>query len=103
MHVQEEEALLRHGRLVAVQTVDHDRLDASGRDAFAHLGGELARRQLRRVHLLGDEVAALDQGPQIDAHGQGAVEQQSQFLVEGEQGRLFPTGDGRDDEIESHQ
>ncbi len=101
--VEEQEVLFRHGRLIAVQAVDHDRLDPFRIHAIANLGGEFAGGQFRRVHLLDHQVAVIHHRLQIDPHCEGAVEQQPHLLVEGEQRRLFPSRDRGDDEVERQQ
>src|SRR5665213_646621 len=52
MHLQDEEALVRHGVEVAVEAVDDDELGSVLLDALAHEGSELARRHLGRIYLL---------------------------------------------------
>ena len=98
--VQDEELLLRHGGLVAVEAVDHDRLDLMPIDAGPHPVGELARRELRGVDLLDEQVAGGAQGLQVDAHQPGPVDQQAELLVEDEQRRLLAAFDGRDGELQ---
>ena len=52
--MQHECVFVRHGGLVAIQAVDHHRLDRVVVDDGSNLVGELAWGELGRVHLLNE-------------------------------------------------
>ena len=103
VHVQHERVLAGHGGLVAVEAVDHDRLDAVVLDATPHALGELAGRQLGGVDLLDEEPFGVHHGLEVDAEALRPLEQEAELLVEHEQGRALAALDRALDEGERQE
>ena len=103
VQVQDDELLLRHGRMVAVEAVDRDDADAFPIDQPTRAMGEFARRQLGGVHLLDEELACIAHALQVDAEALGAGEQEPELLVEDEQGGALAARDRGGDELEDEK
>ena len=59
VHLQDEEAFIRHRREIAVETVDDDDTGAVVLDAGPYGRGELSRRELGRIDLLEAQLFGL--------------------------------------------
>ena len=103
MDVEDKGVLLRHGRLVTVEAVDHHRFRLRAVDAVADAVGKLAGRQFRGVDLLDMERPRVTGGFEIETHGFCAIEQQPEFLVKREEGGSFTAPDRSGDELEDEQ
>ena len=97
--MENERVLLGHRRLIAVETVDQDRLDGRIVGGPSHVVGELARRELRGVELRDRELARRLHRGEVEAERSGSVEQQADFLVEDEHRGLVTLADGLGHEL----
>src|SRR6185437_9025009 len=100
VQMQHDILLFRHGRLVAVETVDHDCLDPFAIDGGADAMRELARRQLGGIHLLDEELALLVHRGEVDPERLGAGQHEAEFLVEDEKGGTLAARDRGGDVVE---
>src|SRR5678816_4119284 len=80
--LQNELLLLRHGGDVAAEAVDHEDLDGALLNFLDNVGGELARRNLRRVDLPNDKLPLIDARPKVEAHCFRARQKGVDALVE---------------------
>ncbi|KTT91724.1 hypothetical protein NS44R_14790, partial [Mammaliicoccus sciuri] len=80
--LQNELLLLRHGGDVAAEAGDHEDLDGALLNFLDNVGGELARRNLRRVDLPNDKLPLIDARPKVEAHCFRARQKGVDALVE---------------------
>src|SRR3712207_447786 len=91
MHLKDELLLLRHGRQIAVEAVDHDHSTAALLDFPAHQGGKLTRRHFSRVDLLDHQATAVDVLLNVEPERLGSYRHRPDPLVELVDRRAFAT------------
>src|SRR5579862_2965974 len=97
MHLQNEEALIRHGVHIAIEAVDNDDPCAVGLDAVPYICRELSGREFGGIDLLETDQTRGDVLLQGQSERTGASFHGAAALVEGEEHRMFATFGGCDD------